>query len=74
MMKRDEFGVLMSARPAPISSVNDLLIPAFALFVAWVLSTICASAKEARNMTAPATTQTKNDIVDQNKSQGAPRR
>jgi hypothetical protein len=36
----------MLPRPAPISSVSDLLIPAPALFVAWVLSIICACSVE----------------------------
>lgn len=42
MMKSDELGIRMLPRPAPISSVSDLLIPAPAVFVAWVLSIICA--------------------------------
>ena len=29
MMNRDELGVMMSPRPGPISSANDLLIPGF---------------------------------------------
>jgi hypothetical protein len=44
MMYADEPMTLASPRPAPISSDNDLLIPAFSGFVACVLSIIWARA------------------------------
>src|SRR5262245_54935961 len=51
IMNREELGVLTSPRPAPISSLNDLLMPAFAALGAWVLSIICAIAPDAPTRT-----------------------
>ena len=50
----DEPAVMTSPRPAPISSSRDLLIPAFAVFGACVLSIIWACAVPKSNHTLAA--------------------
>src|SRR5438270_7928449 len=50
MMNKDEFGVIRSPRPGPISSASDLLIPALAVLGARLLSTNCPWASEAWTM------------------------
>ena len=54
MRKRDESGVMTSPRPAPISSRSDLLMPAFAVFGACVLSISWARTVGAKNSSATA--------------------
>src|SRR3981081_3438512 len=54
MMYTDDPVVMTSPRPAPISSSSDLLIPAFAVFGACVLSIIWACAVPKSNHTPAA--------------------
>jgi hypothetical protein len=45
MMYAEEFGVITSPHPTPISAVRDLLMPSLAGFGAFVLSISCANAQ-----------------------------
>ena len=47
MMYAEEFGVITSPHPTPISAVRDLLMPSLAGFGAFVLSISCPNAQLA---------------------------
>src|SRR5437660_570772 len=54
MINTEEFGVIRSPRPGPISSASDLLIPAFAVFGALLLSINCARPAPANSTSTEA--------------------
>src|SRR6476661_734353 len=54
MMNSEEFGVIRSPRPGPISFASDLLIPALAVFGARLLSTNWARTAGAKNTNTAA--------------------
>ena len=58
MMNCEESGVISSPVPEPISSLNDLLIPALAVLSAWVLSSSRPRAAATNNAKAPRGTAT----------------